>query len=151
MLRILYMSGQWLSAIAMMLLVAMTITDVFLRWVFNSPIYGSSEIANLLLTITVGAGLLVTTSTRSHIKVDMLEHYLVRRFGNAYHTINKYFEALGAVAFAGFVGLYAYEALSFDEVTVVLEWPVAPVFFVAALSSSIAVIYLFKPIAGSSH
>lgn len=143
--RILYHTGQWLSALALMLLVTMTVADIVLRWAFNSPIYGSSEIANFLLSISVGAGLMVTTSNRGHIRVDMLEGVLLRRFGSGYQRLIDWFEVLGTLVFAGLIGFFAYESWQFGEVSVVLEWPTAPVFLVAAICAALSSLYIFKP------
>jgi TRAP-type transport system small permease protein len=143
--RILYHTGQWMSAIALIVLVSMTVTDIVLRWAFNSPIYGSNEIANFLLALTVGAGLVVTTSTRGHIKVDLVEPFLLRRFGPRYYLFTACIELLGTLLFAGLVGLYAYEASVFGEVSVVLEWPVAPVFLVSACFATLSALYIVKP------
>lgn len=143
--RFLYHSGQWLSALALMTLVSMTVADVILRWGFNSPIYGSNEIANLLLTLSIGGGLVVTTSSRSHIKVDILEAFFLRFFGEKYSAFIKVLELLGSLLFAIVIGVYTYEAWEFNEATVVLEWPVAPVFFITSVFSAFSVLYIFQP------
>ncbi|WP_191601339.1 TRAP transporter small permease [Marinomonas algicola] len=149
--RFLYHSGQWLSALALMVLISMTVTDVVLRWVFNSPIYGSNEIANLLLTLSIGGGLVVTASDRSHIKVDILEGTFLRMFGEKYHAFVKALEVLGTFLFAFIVGVYTYEAWEFEEATVVLEWPIAPVFFVTSVFSALSALYIFRPIKRSDR
>ncbi|MEL0613033.1 TRAP transporter small permease [Marinomonas arenicola] len=149
--RFLYHSGQWLSALALIFLVSMTVTDVLCRWLFNSPIYGSNEIANILLTLSIGGGLVVTASTRSHIKVDLMEGLFVRLFGARYHGVTRLLESVGVLLFASIVGVYAYEAWEFDEVTVVLEWPLAPVFFITSVFSALSVLYIFKPMKGAEQ
>ena len=146
MFRFLYQICQWLSAIALIVLITMTVSDVLLRWLFNSPIYGSNEIANFLLTLSIGGGLAVTASTRSHIKVDLLEGLWLRLLGDSYYTLVDYLEAIGCLLFAAIVAVYAYEAWSFDEASVVLEWPVAPIFIITAICSAVSVLFIFKPV-----
>lgn len=146
MLLRIYRLGQWVATIVMMLLVTMTVADVILRWVFNRPIYGANEIANMMLTLVVGAGLLVTTSRRSHIRVDLLEGLLISKLGSFYHQATRFFEAVGTLLFSAIVALYAYEAFEYDEITVVLEWPVWPVFSLAAIFSAFSFFFIFKAI-----
>lgn len=143
--RFLYYSGQWLSALALSMLISLTVTDVVLRWLFNSPIYGSNEITNILLTLSIGGGLVIAASDRNHIKVDLLENVLIGFFGDKYRHFMKILEIFGTLLFAGIVGVYAYEAWEFGEATVVLEWPVAPVYFITSVFSAISVLYIFHP------
>ena len=56
----------------MMVLMLLTVVDVFLRWVFNAPIHGTTEISRLLMIIIVFPALGWAAVDRAHIRVDLV-------------------------------------------------------------------------------
>lgn len=64
-----------LSIIGMVALIAMMLLtgiDVFLRYVFNSPILGSAEITELMMVTLAFVAIVWCTADNAHIKVDLL-------------------------------------------------------------------------------
>jgi TRAP-type C4-dicarboxylate transport system permease small subunit len=67
--------SQILGIIGMVVLVAMMLltgVDVFLRYVFNSPILGSAEITELIMVTLAFVTIVWCTAGKAHIKVDLL-------------------------------------------------------------------------------
>jgi TRAP-type C4-dicarboxylate transport system permease small subunit len=50
----------------------LTVTDVFLRYFFNAPISGTTEITEFMLVIVVFPALAWCAVTGKHVKVDLL-------------------------------------------------------------------------------
>ncbi|MFC1846344.1 TRAP transporter small permease [Chloroflexota bacterium] len=64
-----------LGILGMVVLVAMMLltgVDVFLRYVFNSPILGSAEITELMMAALAFVTIVWCTAGKAHIKVDLL-------------------------------------------------------------------------------
>ena len=61
------------------LMMLLTVTDVFLRWVFNSPITGTTEITEFMMVIVVFPALAYCALSRRHIQVDLLVSHLPPR------------------------------------------------------------------------
>lgn len=56
----------------MALLMLLTVTDVFLRYFFNSPIMGATEISRLMMVIIVFPALGWAAIDRAHVRVDLV-------------------------------------------------------------------------------
>jgi len=68
-------TDRWLEAVAglaLVLMMLLTVTDVGLRAIFNSPILGTYELVSFLSAIVIGLALPMTTLLRGHVWVDML-------------------------------------------------------------------------------
>ncbi len=71
--------GQAVGAIGMVTLVAMlllTTGDVFLRYTFNRPILGSTEIIQFMMVVFAFSAILWCTAGKKHIHVDILDKYI---------------------------------------------------------------------------
>lgn len=124
---------EWCAVPVYGALVLLIVLDVVLRGVFKSPIFGSSEIANFLLTLSVGIGMTIAALRGGHIRMDLFDTAIARLLGVATHRrLLLWVTALGTLLYGGLVFLFAWESAKYDEVTSVLHWPVAPVFFIAA-------------------
>ena len=49
------------------------VTDVFLRNVFNNPIFGSTEIIQLMMSIAFSFGLAYCAMKKGHIRIDLVQ------------------------------------------------------------------------------
>jgi len=56
----------------MMVLMLLTVVDVFLRYFFNAPITGATEVSRLLMIIIVFPALGWAAIDRAHIRVDLI-------------------------------------------------------------------------------
>ncbi|MGH6638222.1 MAG: TRAP transporter small permease [Polaromonas sp.] len=132
----LYRLGQAVAALALALIAAVTVGDVVLRFVFNKPIFGASEITEALLAVVVGAGLIVVAGLRNHICVDLFDVGLHRRFPRAYPGWIATWEFLGTLALLVLMVRHAWHAIVDGERTAVLEMPSGFVF--AAVAALVA-------------
>ena len=66
-----------LIGVAGMLLIALgTITDVMLRWLFNHPLVGFSEIVEVGLAVAIGATFAAGATGRVNLTIDILYAYI---------------------------------------------------------------------------
>jgi TRAP-type C4-dicarboxylate transport system permease small subunit len=63
----------WLAALAMVVLMLVTVCDVFLRYLFNSPIRGSYDAVESLLLVFVFNAIAAAFFGRRHVVIDLLD------------------------------------------------------------------------------
>jgi TRAP-type C4-dicarboxylate transport system permease small subunit len=69
-------TGQlWLSAAALIVMMCVTICDVFLRYLFNSPIRGSYELVESTLIVFVFHGMSSAFLYRRNIVIDLIDSF----------------------------------------------------------------------------
>lgn len=105
------------SAIALFFLMCLTCVDVAARYLFNSPITGSTELTEIAVAIIVFACLPVVSWRNEHIVVDMLDRFFNARL----HTIRLVVIHLVCVAALGFLGqrvaVLAERSLGYGELS----------------------------------
>lgn len=68
-----------LASFALVALMMVTVADVFLRYVFNSPIRGSYDIVECMLLIFVFHGMAAGFFGRRNIVIDILDSFIAAR------------------------------------------------------------------------
>jgi TRAP-type C4-dicarboxylate transport system permease small subunit len=63
----------WLAALALTILMMVTVADVFLRYLFNSPVRGSYDMVESLLVVFVFNGMAAGFFTRRNIVIDLID------------------------------------------------------------------------------
>jgi TRAP-type C4-dicarboxylate transport system permease small subunit len=128
----------WLARIATVILAVlalMTFTDVFLRYVFNSPLHFTYEITELSMGIIVFFGLGLVTHKEGHISVDIL----TLRMGDRLRAFFALFTNLAALVYLALlvwrVFLRAGELETGGDLTQILLWPLWPHAYVMAFGS----------------
>jgi len=125
--------------LSMMLL---TVVDVFLRYVFNSPIFGGTEITERIMLTTAFSGIILCTILKGHIKVDLLG----KLFKPAAQLISEaIFYLLGAGLFALTLFLtipMALEQKAIGAATSLLDIPLYPFYLLIIISFGIISIIL---------
>jgi TRAP-type C4-dicarboxylate transport system permease small subunit len=69
-----------IAAAALFAMMVLTFVDVIGRYGFHSSIFGTAEIVEFLMMLTVFAGLAFITAKNEHITVTLLEPLIARRF-----------------------------------------------------------------------
>ena len=123
-----------LSCTAIVVMMMLTVVDVFLRKFFNSPILGSYEIMECLLMISVFTGVILAQKMKLHVKVTFFINFLPWRARCITHGILElvcsvilYFMGRAAVMQA----LFTYRG---NWSTDVLHIPTYPLYWVMAVS-----------------
>lgn len=138
--KILEPATRWTHNVGVIILAAMmflTATDVIGRYVFNRPILGSLELQEYMMAIVVAMTIGYCGFLKGHINVDILFNYLPQR---ARASLNFFHFIIGTCLFAlvcwrtVLQGLEEYHS---GLTSVILQIPVFPFYFVAALGSAI--------------
>jgi len=69
----------WLAALALVILMLVTVCDVTLRYLFNSPVRGSYDIVESMLLVFVFNGMAAGFFLRRHIVIDLIDSAIGRR------------------------------------------------------------------------
>lgn len=112
-----------LGGACMAIMAVMTVADVLLRYIFLSPLPGTSEHTQILMAIIVFAGLIIVTREGTHIVVSLFEDQLNRWVPKLYDRI--YFVAnvlgLGFISYA--MVIVTRDMHEFEESTLVMDYP----------------------------
>ena len=141
-LRLLALAGGFV----LLLLMAVTVLDVVLRYVFNKPLASAWEFTEFSMALIVFLGIAYCGWTGGHIAVDVLEKWLDR-------PSLRFLPALIAFVGAALFALIAYRATletiaTFQQVSNMLRWPHYPFRLTATLGSAVfAVVLLIQGIA----
>jgi TRAP-type C4-dicarboxylate transport system permease small subunit len=73
-------SQLWLAAVALIILMMVTVLDVFMRYVFNRPIRASLDAVEVMLLVFVFNGMSAAFFGRRHIVIDLLDGVFGGRF-----------------------------------------------------------------------
>lgn len=68
-----------IAAGALVVMMMVTVFDVFLRYIFNSPIRGSYDLVEVTLCIFVFHGMAAAFLDRKNIVIDVLDHFVSER------------------------------------------------------------------------
>jgi TRAP-type C4-dicarboxylate transport system permease small subunit len=136
-LRLLALAG----GVVLLLLMAVTVVDVVMRYVFNAPLASAWEFTEFSMTLIVFLGIAYCGWTGGHIAVDLLEAWLDR-------PSLRFLPALIAFTGALLFALVAYRATletlaTIQQVSNMLRWPHYPFRFTAAFGSAMFAIVLF--------
>ena len=103
-----------------------TITDVFMRWLFNSPVDGLEEVNRLVVAVAISCFFPLAIAERHHIAITFLGSALGR-------LSSAWLRALASVATTLFFVLVGWQFINFviqmqdaGETTWILGWPVTP-------------------------
>ncbi len=69
----------WLAAAALMILMGVTVVDVFLRYLFRSPVRGSYDTVECMLLVFVFNGMAAAFFARKHVVIDLIDPVLGTR------------------------------------------------------------------------
>jgi TRAP-type C4-dicarboxylate transport system permease small subunit len=68
-----------LAALALVLLMLVTVVDVFLRYVFNNPLRGSYELVESMMIVFVFHGMAAAFFGRRNIVIDLIDPFVGER------------------------------------------------------------------------
>ena len=133
------------AAAILFALMLLSFADVVMRYLFNRPIRGGVEVAEMMLLVLIFAGLPLVSHADEHVTMDfidkMLPRHAVEMLARAVHALNA------AVMFflTWQVWVKAGKIAAYGDVTDVIRIPVAPfVYFMAAMTVITGLVHVFK-------
>lgn len=128
------------SAFSLSTMTLLTVFDVFMRFVFNDPVFGSGELIQYLLGIVIFAGMFAANSDRGHIRVSFLDPVLQRHAKGLVRIVYDLFTFVGSFAITAILLWHLAELIRYPEETVVLRMPMAVIVGVFAALSALSVV-----------
>ncbi|RIY40097.1 TRAP transporter small permease [Neopusillimonas maritima] len=121
---------KWTCVLPLMVILVLTFVDVFMRYVFASPITGATEVIRFCMALAVFAGLPVLTRDRGHITVSLIDNLLgahaLRIKQAVCDAVSLFAVMLLAWRLWDQAGLY----VNTQAATIVLDLPMAPLVYV---------------------
>lgn len=130
------------ESIIVMMMLFITV-DVFLRYFFNSPLLGSYEITQFMLTLVVFFGLAHTQKRKGHLFIDLF----LDKFSKTTRTLINGFNSLICLGGFSLIGIFTFlqglEQQSTGESSGVLFIPNFPFYWLAAFGIALlCLVYL---------
>lgn len=121
-------------------MVALTFVDVIGRRLFNTPVFGATDITEHLMALIVFAGLPLLTAKRGHLSIDLLDAWLLRPGFRWWHKVVDVLVAavLALIAWRYFLSIG--EAYDIKEVSPALTIPRAWAYTFIAVTCAIAAV-----------
>ena len=116
-----------MAGVGLVITTLLTVSDVFMRYVFNDPIFGAAEIGQVLLCILVFTGFFLIALDRNHIRVTLFESVLNRRVPILWRFGYDLFAISGSAAVAGILIWRLVDFFAFPEDTLVLQIPMVAI------------------------
>ena len=102
----------FIAALAMVFLILLTVSDVFLRFVFNRPINGTFELTEYLMVVIVFFSFPWATMRGVHVRVDLLTGRLPKKKQAVLYAISCALSMLITFLFGWYTypeAMYAYD------------------------------------------
>jgi TRAP-type C4-dicarboxylate transport system permease small subunit len=132
-----------LASVALIIMMLVTLADVFMRYVFNNPIRGSYELVEAMLVIFVFNGMSTAFLQRRNICIDLIDTIAHRAIITVLIRISDLLTIVVIVMYAYAMITPAMQSYSYGELRLNLqipiwwEWAVALIGIVGAILCAI--------------
>jgi len=113
-----------LASVALIVMMVVTLLDVFLRYVFNSPVRGSYELVEAMMVIFVFHGMSTAFLQRRNIVIDLIDSFAHRYIVTALIRISDLLTVVAIVLFAYAMITPAVQSFNYGEVKMELQVPI---------------------------
>ncbi len=135
------------AATVLMALMAMTFTDVVLRYLFGRPLSGAFELTELAMLVLIFAGLPLVSSADEHVTMDFIDRLLGPNGRRWLARATQAVTAAAMLLLAWLIWVKAGKVSAYGDTTDVLGILVGPfVYFMALATGASALIHLAKAV-----
>jgi TRAP-type transport system small permease protein len=127
------MGQLWLAACALIVMMCVTVADVFLRYAFNKPIRGSYDMVEAMLVVFVFHGMSSAFLRRRSIVIDLVDSFASTRTVAVLIRLSDVLSIMALVLFAAAMTAPAMQAFAYGDIKLELRLPVY-VLWIAALT-----------------
>lgn len=118
---------------ALVAFILMTIADVLMRWLFNSPINGVADTGPLIVAIVAAAFFPLSLSGRHHVSIGFLGGYLGPRATAWLEAFASLVTWVFFILLAWQIVRYTIELRQLGQTTWVVQIPIAPWWVVVSI------------------
>lgn len=133
---------DWLAAVLLFVMMALTFADVIARELFDAPFALTTDATRLMLAAMVYAVLPTISRLEQHVGVDLLDAWIPASWTRPRQAVLNLIAAVIFAVVAWRIWIVAGEKLSYNERTEFVEWPVYPVFYFIAVMSGLTALAL---------
>ena len=143
-----------LASVALIIMMVVTLADVFLRYVFNNPIRGAYELVEAMMVLFVFNGMSTAFLQRRNIVIDLIDSFVPRFVVAALIRMADLLTVVTVAMFAYAMIKPALQSYSYGEVKLELQvpiwwfWAVALIGIAGAILCAIGALFAPTP---SSH
>mgnify|MGYP004004094387 FL=1 len=119
-------------SLSLAILVFITVTDVFGRYILGIPLSGTTEITEITLGILIYLGLPYISRNEEHISVSLLSTYLSKKFNIIHKVLINLIISIVLLIITRQLYMHGIDLKSYQEVTIFLEIPKYPIAFTMA-------------------
>lgn len=113
-----------LASVALVVMMGVTLLDVFLRYVFNSPVRGAYELVEAMLVVFVFHGMSTAFLQRRNIVIDLIDSFAHRAIVTALIRLSDVLTVVTLALFAYAMIKPALQSYSYGEVKMDLQVPI---------------------------
>ena len=126
-----------MASVVLFLMMLLTITDVFLRKVFNQSILGTVEVSEFMLVVLIFFSLAHTEVLDGHVKVDLIMSRFGRRTQGVVDMIIQFacFILSGLITWS--TAVYSEKMRASGEVSQDLWLPIYPFVYIVAVGCAV--------------
>ena len=130
----------WLAAMALIFMMCVTVLDVFLRYVFNSPVRGSYDLVEAMLVIFVFHGMSTAFLHRKSITIDLVDSFASPRVVTALIRVADVLSIIAVVFFTYAMIVPAMQAYAYGDRKLELQLPIYWMWIAALLGMAGAIL-----------
>jgi TRAP-type C4-dicarboxylate transport system permease small subunit len=123
----------WVGMFSLLALTFVTVIDVTLRTVFNSPIHGGGDIAQFFLIIVVSASIAYSGRSGGQVVVELFENVVGEAVLRWVDVVTKIIGFLMLMVLSWHLVISGMDALEFGESSGTLQISYAPFMYISAL------------------
>jgi TRAP-type transport system small permease protein len=115
-----------LGLVGLLLMGVIIAIDVFMRWIFNAPLYGMSDLVELTTPVIVASCLPAAFAARQNITIRFLGRALGPRTGQSVELFGQVVVIVIVAVIVWQVGKHTAGMIEYDQLTWLLGVPVWP-------------------------
>lgn len=130
---------SWVAVAALLIMIGVTLADVFLRLVFTSPITGAVEIVRMMM-VCMSPAFVAALFANRHVSVGLVVDNLSRKAQLAFDVFGYGLSAIicGVICYQGFVDMA--RKMAQNQVYTMLKIPTWPFFLIFAIAMGLLAI-----------
>jgi TRAP-type C4-dicarboxylate transport system permease small subunit len=114
----------WIAAVALIVMMGVTVCDVFLRYAFNRPVRGSYDLVEAMLVVFVFNGMSTAFLQRKNITIDLIDSFTSRAFVAVLVRIADVLSIVAALLFSYAMIVPAMQSYAYGDVKLDLQYPI---------------------------
>ena len=134
---------EYLAALALCILILVTIVDVFGRYVLNSPLPGAFEYVRALMALVTFAALPLVSGRNEHLRAGILDHLISPRVSSLREPFVQFLSAVVLAGIAWRLGAESRAKWVSKDILSSIELPLwIPILFMTVMSFAAVLVTL---------